>query len=45
MMDRREVKNLKKRYLIWFYKSAKESLDKIEPSSRRLRLTGLSLRS
>ncbi|MFA5310789.1 MAG: hypothetical protein WC355_00500 [Candidatus Omnitrophota bacterium] len=30
MMDKKEVKNLKKRYLIWFYKSVKESLDKIE---------------
>jgi len=30
MIDRRETKNLKKRYLIWFYKSAKEALDRIE---------------
>ena len=25
-----DVKNLKKRYLIWFYKATKEALDKIE---------------
>ncbi|MDD3087250.1 MAG: hypothetical protein PHP89_01650 [Candidatus Omnitrophica bacterium] len=30
MMDKKEVKNLKKRYLVWFYKNTKESLDKIE---------------
>ena len=30
MMNKRDVKNLKKRYLIWFYKAAKEALDKIE---------------
>ena len=29
-MDAKEIKNLKKRYLIWFYKTAKEALDKIE---------------
>lgn len=29
-MDRQEAKNLKKRYLIWFYKNTKEALDKIE---------------
>ena len=29
-MDKREAKNLKKRYLIWFYKTTKEELDKIE---------------
>lgn len=29
-MDKRDIKNLKKRYLIWFYKAAKEALDKIE---------------
>jgi len=30
MMDKPDLKNLKKRYLIWFYKTTKEALDKIE---------------
>ena len=30
MMNKEEIKNLKKRYLIWFYKTTKEELDKIE---------------
>ena len=30
MIDKRDRKNLKKRYLIWFYKTTKEALDKIE---------------
>jgi len=29
-MNKEDIKNLKKRYLIWFYKTAKEELDKIE---------------
>jgi len=29
-MEKQDVKNLKRRYLIWFYKFAKEALDKIE---------------
>jgi len=29
-MNKQDLKNLKKRYLIWFYKSTKEALDKIE---------------
>ena len=29
-MDAKEIKNLKKRYLVWFYKTAKEALDKVE---------------
>jgi len=29
-VDDSDIKNLKKRYLIWFYKSVKEALDKIE---------------
>jgi hypothetical protein len=29
-MDKKEIKNLKKRYLVWLYKSNKEALDKIE---------------
>jgi len=30
MMNKPDLKNLKKRYLIWFYKTTKEALDKIE---------------
>lgn len=29
-MNKIDIKNLKKRYLIWLYKTTKESLDKIE---------------
>jgi len=29
-MDKKDFKNLKKRYLVWFYKTTKEALDKIE---------------
>ena len=29
-MDKKDIKNLKKRYLVWFYKTAKEALDKID---------------
>lgn len=29
-MNKEDIKNLKKRYLVWFYKSAKEAFDKIE---------------
>jgi hypothetical protein len=30
MMNKKDIKNLKKRYLVWFYKIAKEALDKVE---------------
>jgi hypothetical protein len=29
-MNKRDIKNLKKRYLVWFYKTTKEALDKVE---------------
>ncbi|MCU0666391.1 MAG: hypothetical protein MUF05_04790 [Candidatus Omnitrophica bacterium] len=29
-MQKQDIKNLKKRYLVWFYKIAKEALDKVE---------------
>lgn len=29
-MDKKDIKNLKKRYLVWFYKTAKETLDRVE---------------
>ena len=30
MTDKKEVKNLKKRYLIWLYKETKEALDRVD---------------
>ncbi|MFA5287167.1 MAG: hypothetical protein WC394_02725 [Candidatus Omnitrophota bacterium] len=30
MTNKKDIKNLKKRYLVWFYKAAKEALDKVE---------------
>jgi hypothetical protein len=29
-MDKKDLKNLKRRYLIWLYKAAKEALDRVE---------------
>ncbi len=29
-MIKQDIKNLKRRYLVWFYKTAKEALDKVE---------------
>lgn len=29
-MQKQDLKNLQRRYLVWFYKTAKEALDKIE---------------
>ncbi|MCX5714919.1 MAG: hypothetical protein NT033_09030 [Candidatus Omnitrophica bacterium] len=29
-MDKRDIRNLKKRYLVWLYKTTKEALDKTE---------------
>jgi hypothetical protein len=29
-MDKKDIKNLKKRYLLWFYKTTKEDLDRVE---------------
>ncbi|MBP7216180.1 MAG: hypothetical protein KBA46_02735 [Candidatus Omnitrophica bacterium] len=29
-MEKEDIKNLKRRYLIWFYKATKEALDRIE---------------
>ncbi|MFA5276057.1 MAG: hypothetical protein WC417_04100 [Candidatus Omnitrophota bacterium] len=37
-MDAKEIKNLKKRYLLWFYKTAKEALDKIERKFTQLEI-------
>lgn len=37
-MDKRDIKNLKRRYLIWFYKTTKEELDKIERKFTQLEI-------
>ena len=37
-MDAKDIKNLKKRYLIWFYKTAKEALDKVERKFTQLEI-------
>ncbi|MGA2775729.1 MAG: hypothetical protein ABSE81_06715 [Candidatus Omnitrophota bacterium] len=37
-MDTKEIKNLKKRYLLWFYKTVKETLDKIERKFTQLEI-------
>lgn len=29
-MNKQDIKSLKKRYLVWFYKQARESLDKVD---------------
>jgi len=29
-MDKQDIKQLKRRYLVWFYKTTKEALDKVE---------------
>ena len=43
-MEKNDIKNLKKRYLIWFYKSAKEALDKIERKFTQAELDKLILK-
>ncbi|MBM3243366.1 MAG: hypothetical protein FJZ12_00815 [Candidatus Omnitrophica bacterium] len=37
-MDKRDTKNLKKRYLIWFYKNLKEELDRTERKFTQVQL-------
>ncbi|MDD4894910.1 MAG: hypothetical protein PHW54_06340 [Candidatus Omnitrophica bacterium] len=37
-MDKQDIKNLKKRYLVWFYKTTKEALDKIERKFTQLEI-------
>ncbi len=37
-MDTQDTKNLKKRYLIWLYKTTKESLDRIERKFTQLEI-------
>lgn len=43
-MDERDLKNLKKRYLIWLYKATKEALDKIERKFTQLEIDNFILR-
>lgn len=44
MMDKQDIKNLKKRYLIWLYKTTKEALDKIERKFTQLEIDKFILR-
>lgn len=43
-MDKKDIKNLKRRYLIWFYKATKEALDKIERKFTQLDIDKLILK-
>lgn len=43
-MDKRDIMNLKKRYLIWLYKTAKEAFDKIERKFTQLEVDRLILK-
>ena len=43
-MNKKDIKNLKKRYLIWFYKVAKEALDKVERKFTQLEIDKLILK-
>lgn len=44
MMDKKDRKNLKKRYLVWLYKSTKEALDKIERKFTQLEIDSSMLK-
>lgn len=43
-MEKEELKNLKKRYLIWLYKITKEALDRIERKFTQLEVDKLMLK-
>lgn len=43
-MNKNEIKNLKKRYLIWLYKTTKEPLDRIERKFTQLDIDRFILR-
>lgn len=43
-MDKQDLKNLKRRYLIWFYKTSKESLDKIERKFTQIEIDNFILK-
>jgi hypothetical protein len=44
MMDKQDLRNLKKRYLIWLYKTTKEALDKIERKFTQLEIDAFILK-
>lgn len=43
-MDKQDLRNLKKRYLIWLYKTTKEALDKIERKFTQLEVDSFLLK-
>jgi hypothetical protein len=43
-VDNQDLKNLKKRYLIWLYKTTKEALDKIERKFTQLEIDNFILK-
>lgn len=43
-MDKQDLKNLKKRYLIWLYKTTKEALDKTERKFTQLEIDKFMLK-
>ena len=43
-MDKKDLKNIEKRYLIWLYKTAKESYDRVERKFTQLTIDRLILR-
>src|SRR3989338_5707293 len=43
-MNKQDLKNLKKRYLIWLYKTTKDTLDKIERKFTQLEIDRLLLK-
>ena len=42
-MERQDIKNLKKRYLVWFYKQTKDALDRVERKFTQLDIDRLIL--
>jgi hypothetical protein len=43
-MDKQDAKNLKKRYLLWLYKTTKEAIDKIERKFTQLEIDRILLK-
>jgi hypothetical protein len=43
-MNKQDLKNLKKRYLVWLYKNTKEALDRIERKFTQLEIDNFILR-
>ncbi len=42
-MERQDIKNLKKRYLVWFYKQTRDALDRVERKFTQLDIDRLIL--